>query len=71
MLTGDIIKPSDQRVKTNIQPVSTASQLANIEALQIYDYELIHGKGVGRKNDYERGSMSNREKGIKSINNIY
>ena len=57
MLTGDIIKPSDQRVKTNIQPVNTASQLANIEALQIYDYELVHGKAAGATNDLERGSM--------------
>lgn len=57
MLTGSILKPSDQRIKTNITPVSTSSQLEKIMQLKIYDYELKHGKEAGTTGDKERGCM--------------
>ncbi len=54
MVSGNILKPSDQRVKKNITPVETAVQLKHVENLTIYDYDLktIPGKR-------ERGGANN------------
>lgn len=39
-VTGTILQPSDKRVKTDISPVDTAQQLANIQRLPLYTYQL-------------------------------
>lgn len=44
LVTGNILKPSDQRIKENIVSVNTAKQLENIKNLKIYDYELKQWK---------------------------
>jgi len=64
MLTGSILKPSDQRIKTNIQEVSTAGQLEKIKQLKIYDYELKHGKEPGATGDKERGILAQELKEV-------
>ena len=39
-VTGTVLQPSDKRVKTDIAPVDTAEQLANIQQLGLYTYQL-------------------------------
>eukprot|EP00730_Choanoeca_flexa_P019765 TRINITY_DN9667_c0_g1_i1.p1 TRINITY_DN9667_c0_g1~~TRINITY_DN9667_c0_g1_i1.p1 ORF type:complete len:326 (+),score=55.40 TRINITY_DN9667_c0_g1_i1:899-1876(+) len=49
-MSGAILQPSDQRVKTNICPADTRQQLANIQALPLHHYQLTEAwaKTVGR-----------------------
>lgn len=52
-LTGAIMQPSDRRVKCDLRRVNTQEQLANINKLPIYEYNLhpdwaVH---VGRQHD--------------------
>lgn len=37
-MTGNVYKPSDRRIKTNIIGVDTESQLDHVRNLKIYDY---------------------------------
>lgn len=62
--SGIVYKPSDERIKTNIQAVSAASQLENIKQLKIYDYELLHGREPGATMDKERGVLAQELKQI-------
>lgn len=39
-MTGTLIQPSDRRVKTNIVPMSPATQLDNLRKLKFYSYDL-------------------------------
>lgn len=41
LVTGEVIRPSDKRMKANFHQVSTAEQLENIERLKIYDYDIV------------------------------
>jgi len=42
LVSGDVLKPSDMRIKRNIKPVTdSAKQLQNIQNLAIYDYERV------------------------------
>jgi len=53
MVTGNIVKPSDVRLKSDFDEVRTESQLKNIEKLKIYDYNIKNPLGPGEKR--ERG----------------
>jgi hypothetical protein len=55
LVTGDILKPSDERIKTNITPLSPSSQLENVEKLRLYEYELKHSVGPDGQPVRERG----------------
>ena len=35
-----LLKPSDRRIKRNLRTVNSAAQLASIENIKIYDYEV-------------------------------
>eukprot|EP01113_Clastostelium_recurvatum_P045042 TRINITY_DN7683_c0_g1_i3.p1 TRINITY_DN7683_c0_g1~~TRINITY_DN7683_c0_g1_i3.p1 ORF type:complete len:517 (-),score=150.14 TRINITY_DN7683_c0_g1_i3:442-1992(-) len=41
LVAGNIMKPSDVRIKRNIVPVQTGTQLQNIQNLQMYNYDRI------------------------------
>lgn len=43
LVTGDIYKPSDRRIKSDFEQVDTIEQLGHIRKLQIYDYK-VQGK---------------------------
>jgi hypothetical protein len=47
MLTGNLFKPSDMRIKSNIEAVDPLNQLKNIRNLQIYDYLIKSRKERG------------------------
>eukprot|EP01112_Ceratiomyxa_fruticulosa_P020384 TRINITY_DN691_c0_g1_i1.p1 TRINITY_DN691_c0_g1~~TRINITY_DN691_c0_g1_i1.p1 ORF type:complete len:646 (-),score=140.41 TRINITY_DN691_c0_g1_i1:81-2018(-) len=49
LVGGNIMKPSDERIKENIVPiVNTSEQLQNIKKLRMYNYDRINiGKGSG------------------------
>jgi hypothetical protein len=51
--TGGVFRPSDCRVKMDLTPVNTAQQLANVKAIQLYEYNLTQSwaSTVGRDND--------------------
>jgi hypothetical protein len=57
LVTGDVLKPSDERIKTNIVPITTTSQLETIEQVRLYDYDLKangpHGAAM-----HERGVLA-------------
>lgn len=66
MVTGNLLKPSDMRVKENFKEViiflktsnmqvDTSQQLRTIENLKIYDYDLKGWTDPGKKNPTERG----------------
>jgi hypothetical protein len=38
LVTGNVYKPSDQRIKSDITEVDSNTQLANVRNLKIYDY---------------------------------
>jgi len=40
LLTGNVLKPSDRRIKTDLSPVDNQQQYSNIEKLDIFDYQL-------------------------------
>ena len=50
-LTGSIMQPSDRRVKQDITPLDTSSQLQNVRKLGLYRYRLSDswGEHVGRE----------------------
>jgi hypothetical protein len=54
MVTGDIFKPSDRRLKENFVPVNSAVQLNIINSIKIYDYDIPTGTTVKR----ERGVIA-------------
>lgn len=58
LVTGDILKPSDRRLKRNFISVDTSAQLAAIEKLKIYDYEVLHDANGTRR---ERGGMRHNQ----------
>jgi hypothetical protein len=39
-VSGAVLQPSDQRVKTDITPLDPAQQLANVRAMRLYRYRL-------------------------------
>lgn len=60
-VTGHIMHPSDRRVKENLQAVDTRRQMENVQALQLYDYELTEpwAKHAGRtENRSETGVIA-------------
>jgi len=60
LITGTVLKPSDQRIKENITAVNTSKQLENISNLKIYDYELKQWKSGTQQNTprKERGVLA-------------
>eukprot|EP00026_Physarum_polycephalum_P003049 Phypoly_transcript_03058.p1 GENE.Phypoly_transcript_03058~~Phypoly_transcript_03058.p1 ORF type:complete len:746 (+),score=135.76 Phypoly_transcript_03058:269-2506(+) len=58
LVTGDVLKPSDERIKTNITPLSTSTQLQNVEKLKLYEYELKHSVGPDGQPVRERGVLA-------------
>lgn len=56
LVTGNIVKPSDVRLKSDFDEVRTDSQLKNIEKLKIYDYNIKNPLGSGEKR--ERGVIA-------------
>lgn len=40
LITGDVYKPSDRRIKSDFVEVDTSKQLDHIRNLQIYDYKI-------------------------------
>jgi len=54
MVTGDVLKPSDRRLKDNFVAVNPAMQFNVINNIQIYDYDLISGPTPKR----ERGVIA-------------
>jgi len=46
LVSGNVLKPSDKRIKDNITPVDTKVQLQNLTNLKIYDYDLKQWKDV-------------------------
>jgi hypothetical protein len=56
MVTGNLVKPSDRRLKSNIEPVSTTSQLKKLEQLKIYDYDVKQMQGSLGETQRERVS---------------
>ena len=62
LVTGDILKPSDRRLKRNFMLVDSSSQMTSIENIKIYDYEVMaENSGVRR----ERGGMYFNDDGAK------
>ena len=58
LVTGQILKPSDQRIKENLQEIPTEKQLENIKNLKVYDYDLKRwkdGSGTEKPQAKERG----------------
>lgn len=47
MMTGNLLKPSDVRIKSNIESVDPVEQLKNIRNLKIYDYLVQSRKERG------------------------
>lgn len=62
LLTGDLLKPSDRRIKRNLRSVSGASQLKHIENIKIYDYEVRTDEKGNYKN--ERGVIAQELKDV-------
>lgn len=54
LVTGDILKPSDRRLKRNFMLVDTSSQMTAIENIKIYDYEVMAEDSVRK----ERGVIA-------------
>lgn len=52
-LTGNILKPSDKRIKKNIQPVDSKTQLEHIKKIEIVDYEFADNWNL--RGEKERG----------------
>lgn len=50
LITGDLYKPSDRRIKSDITKVDTGEQLQHIRELQMYDYTV--------RNKNERGVLA-------------
>jgi hypothetical protein len=62
LLTGDLLKPSDRRLKKNITAVNPASHLSALEQIKIYDYEVRQDdKGNYKK---ERGVIAQELKEV-------
>ena len=57
LITGTVLKPSDQRIKENIQPVDPSKQLENIQNLRIYDYDLKQWRDNVPPKQKERGGL--------------
>jgi hypothetical protein len=55
MVTGNLLKPSDMRLKDNFAAVSPALQLNVISNIKIYDYDVQAGNGDIRR---ERGVIA-------------
>lgn len=47
LVTGQLYKPSDRRIKSNINSVNYQDQLENVRKLRIYDYEVQSRKERG------------------------
>ena len=60
-MTGDVLKPSDERIKTNIIPIASSSQLETVERLKLYEYELKHSIGPDGQPVRERGGKERRK----------
>eukprot|EP01117_Protostelium_nocturnum_P006084 TRINITY_DN2190_c0_g1_i1.p1 TRINITY_DN2190_c0_g1~~TRINITY_DN2190_c0_g1_i1.p1 ORF type:complete len:838 (-),score=311.05 TRINITY_DN2190_c0_g1_i1:299-2812(-) len=58
MVTGTVLKPSDQRIKENLSRVSPADSLKNISNLRVYDYDLKKWKEAGSHRHRERGVLA-------------
>eukprot|EP01114_Cavostelium_apophysatum_P010057 TRINITY_DN2345_c0_g1_i1.p1 TRINITY_DN2345_c0_g1~~TRINITY_DN2345_c0_g1_i1.p1 ORF type:complete len:847 (+),score=295.19 TRINITY_DN2345_c0_g1_i1:224-2764(+) len=59
MVTGNVVKPSDKRVKENFHEVDTKEQLQHIEDLRIFDYDLKEWTQPSAKhNTRERGVIA-------------
>lgn len=56
LVTGNLLKPSDKRLKENIQPASTKTSLQNITRLKLYDYDLKNPAKPGEAR--ERGVLA-------------
>lgn len=61
LITGNIVKPSDVRLKSEFQEVSPSDQLKNIEQLKIYDYNIVNPLG-GAETRRERGVIAQEVK---------
>eukprot|EP01113_Clastostelium_recurvatum_P047869 TRINITY_DN8602_c0_g1_i1.p1 TRINITY_DN8602_c0_g1~~TRINITY_DN8602_c0_g1_i1.p1 ORF type:complete len:804 (-),score=260.45 TRINITY_DN8602_c0_g1_i1:8-2419(-) len=61
LVGGNIMKPSDKRIKRNIVPITKGQQLTNIKNLRVYDYERV---------DLSRPATNNNN-GENNNNNVY
>eukprot|EP01119_Soliformovum_irregulare_P021983 TRINITY_DN741_c0_g1_i1.p1 TRINITY_DN741_c0_g1~~TRINITY_DN741_c0_g1_i1.p1 ORF type:complete len:668 (-),score=179.26 TRINITY_DN741_c0_g1_i1:329-2332(-) len=57
LITGSIMKPSDMRIKENLEAVDTTKNLENIKNLKVYDYDLKKWKD-GPSPARERGVLA-------------
>ena len=62
-VAGDILSPSDIRIKKNIAPVDTKKQLENLQKIQVVEFmykpEYLHGFS-----DQERTGMKRKQLGV-------
>ena len=62
-MAGDILSPSDIRIKKNIAPVDTKKQLENLQKIQVVEFmykpEYLHGFS-----DQERSVMDKKQMGV-------
>lgn len=58
LVTGNYLKPSDERVKTNIRALDGRTQLENIERLQLYEYDLKHERDKDGASLHETGVLA-------------
>lgn len=58
LVTGNYLKPSDERVKKNIRALDGKTQLENIEKLQLYEYDLRHERGKDGASLHETGVLA-------------
>jgi len=58
LVTGNYLKPSDERVKTNIKQLDPNAQLENIEKLQLYEYDLKHERDKDGASVHETGVLA-------------
>ena len=60
LVHGDVYKPSDRRIKSDITPVDPSDQLGHIRELKIYDYMVNSRRergGMRREGEGGRGRV--------------
>jgi hypothetical protein len=58
LVTGTVLKPSDERIKQNIEIVNPRQNLENLKKISIYDYDVITPDDPDGKTKAERGVIA-------------